>query len=60
MQVIKEYIDFLESARIVVGAEMERLVMTDDLEKAKRYEIARDVLTEEVEKYKKELETTNQ
>lgn len=59
MRVIKEYIDFLESARIVVSAEMERLVMADEMEKAKRYEIARDVLMEEVEKYKKELETTN-
>lgn len=60
MKVIEEYVDFLESARIVVSAEMERLVMADDMDNAKRYEIARDVLVEEVEKYKKKLETTNQ
>ena len=60
MTVLKEYVDFLESARIVVSAEMERLVMADDMENAKRYEITRDVLAEEVEKYKKQLENTNQ
>lgn len=60
MTVLEEYVDFLESARIVVSAEMERLVMADDMENAKRYEIARDVLTEETEKYKKQLENTNQ
>lgn len=50
MTVLEEHIDFLSAARITVGAEMERLANAGDMEKAKRYEIARDVLAEEVEK----------